>query len=81
MKNSASAFPETICSRAAALLSSGLSDEALEPLELARDNFPTQASVASRYADALHLAGRVNEAIDAYQIALRSGRILSEGRR
>ena len=71
MKNPASASPETICSRAAALLSSGLSDEALELLELARDNFPTQANIASRYADALHLAGRLNEAIDAYQIALQ----------
>jgi hypothetical protein len=57
MKSPASASPETICARAAAPLSSGLSDEALELLELARDNFPTQASVASRYADALHLPG------------------------
>ena len=71
MKNPASASPETICSRAAALLSSGLSDEALELLEFGTRHFPTQANIASRYADALHLAGRLNEAIEAYQIALQ----------
>ncbi len=71
MKRPGPGSPETICTRAATLLSSGSSDEALELLEVARGNFPRHAGVAGRYADALHMAGRLDEAIGAYRVAVR----------
>jgi protein O-GlcNAc transferase len=54
-----------------ALLFSGSSDEALELLGTARVGFPKHAGVAGCYADGLHQAGRLEEAIEAYQVALR----------
>jgi protein O-GlcNAc transferase len=67
----APANPDTIFARATALLASRASDEALELLDAARASFPEHAGIAGRYADALHLAGRFDEAVDAYQAALR----------
>jgi protein O-GlcNAc transferase len=63
--------PDTIFARTTALLASGASDEALELLGAARANFPEHAGIAGRYSDALHLAGRLDEAVQAYQVALR----------
>ena len=65
------ANPDAIFARTTALVASGASDEALEILDAARASFPEHSGIAGRYADALHLAGRLDEAIDAYQIALR----------
>jgi protein O-GlcNAc transferase len=63
--------PDTIFARTTALLASGASDEALELLGAARASFPEHAGIAGRYSDALHLAGRLDEAVHAYQLALR----------
>src|SRR5258708_25919739 len=67
----APANPDTIFARTTALLASGASGEALELLGAARASFPEHAGIAGRYSDALHLAGRLYEAVDAYQGALR----------
>jgi protein O-GlcNAc transferase len=65
------ANPDTIFAHTTALLASGANDEALELLGAARASFPEHAGIAGRYADALHLAGRLDEAVHAYQVALR----------
>jgi predicted O-linked N-acetylglucosamine transferase (SPINDLY family) len=69
MQPPAPADPDTIFARTTALLASGASGEAL--LGAARASFPEHAGIAGRYSDALHLAGRLDEAVDAYQVALR----------
>jgi protein O-GlcNAc transferase len=71
MQPPAPADPDTIFARTTALLASGASGEALELLGAARASFPEHAGIAGRYSDALHLAGRLDEAVDAYQVALR----------
>lgn len=67
----AHANPDKIFAHTTALLASGASDEALMVLSAARVRFPEHAGIAGRYSDALHLAGRLDEAIHAYEIALR----------
>src|ERR1700674_5091246 len=71
MQHPVPADPETIFARATALLASGAGKEALELLGPARGDYPVHAGIGGRSADALHLAGRLAEAIDAYQAALR----------
>jgi protein O-GlcNAc transferase len=71
MQPPAPANPDTIFARTTALLASGASDEALELLGAARASFPEHAGIAGRYSDALHLAGRLDEAVHAYEVALR----------
>jgi protein O-GlcNAc transferase len=71
MQFPAHANPDAIFSRTTELLSSGASNEALELLDAARTSFPEHAGIAGRYSDALHLAGRLDEAIHAYEVALR----------
>ncbi len=71
MQPTASANPEAIFARATALLSSGATGEAFELLGAGRDSFPEHAGIAGRYSEALHLAGRLDEAVDAYRVALR----------
>jgi predicted O-linked N-acetylglucosamine transferase (SPINDLY family) len=71
MQLSASDNPDTIFTRATTLLSSGARDEALELLGEARTIFPKHAGIAGRYSDALHLTGRLDEAVRAYELALQ----------
>jgi protein O-GlcNAc transferase len=71
MQPPAPADPDTTVARTTALLASGASSEALELLGAARASFPEHAGIAGRYSDALHLAGRLDEAVHAYQVALR----------
>jgi len=62
---------EAVLAEAAALLDSGAAAEALPLLQRARALHPDHQGVALRLADALQLAGRLPEAVRAYQAALR----------
>jgi len=67
-----------ILARAEALIGQGAGGEALEILQAARPRFPRHAGIAACHADALHLAGRLAEAIAAYQAALELGATAAE---
>ncbi len=60
----------TVLARAEGLLKQGNGGQALEFLQAARAQFPRHAGIAARYADALHLAGRLDDAVEAYRAAL-----------
>jgi predicted O-linked N-acetylglucosamine transferase (SPINDLY family) len=63
--------PASIARDAAAMLADGRIGQALALLDPARVRHPQSAAIAMRFADALHAARRLSEAVVAYAAALR----------
>ncbi len=71
--------PETILAKGLALLTAGQSAQAIEFLQAARRRHKHHPGIALLLADALHAAGRLKDAVAAYEPALRLDPNAAEG--
>ena len=71
--------PEITLTEAKALLASGDTRTALALLQLGRLQHPEHAGIALLFADALHAAGRLKDAVAAYAAGLKLDEISADG--
>jgi len=71
--------PETILAEGRALLAGGQSARAVAFLQAARQRYKVDPGIALLLADSLHAAGRLKEAVAAYEAALRLDEESAEG--